>query len=494
MVGHVPDAEWEKLSDLVADRLGLHFPRERRDDLRRGVAGAADEYGFEDVARCVRSLLAAPPTKEQIEVLASHLTIGETYFFREPQTLSALAKNVLPELIASRRGRQRRLRLWSAACCTGEEPYSLAILLHQILPDLRDWHVTITATDINLRFLQKAAAGIYGEWSFRSTSAEIRERYFKPVGKARYEIAPEIKSLVRFGQLNLVEDVYPSLETSTNAMDVVFCRNVLMYFTADQVRRVIDKLRNSLVEGAYLVVSPAEASKSLFPRFIVANFPGAIFFRKHDARDDAAPPGTRLHDTFSTPARTEWQASPERFAGESASPRTPEPSQPVLAISTAESLYDEGRYAEVVSYLRNLSGSTQFGAEAFSLMVRALANEGRLTDALAWCDRWVAADKIHATSHYLRAVILTEQGDAAEARAALQRAIFLDPDFVLAHFALGNIARGAGRAAEARKHYTNTLELLQRFPADEPLPESEGITAGRLMETVSAIVQSEEQR
>lgn len=164
----VPDALWGCLSEFIAQNTGLHFPPERRSDLQRGFTAAAAEFGFADSARCADWLLSTPLTRPQLHTLASHLTVGETYFFRDRKTFDALAQHILPELLRRRRGREQRLRLWSAACSTGEEPYSLAILLQQLLPDWRDWHITILATDINPRSLQKAAAGVYGEWSFAS--------------------------------------------------------------------------------------------------------------------------------------------------------------------------------------------------------------------------------------------------------------------------------------------------------------------------------------
>jgi chemotaxis protein methyltransferase CheR len=276
------ESQWPPLSEFVARRMGLHFPRERRDDLQRGLAGAAQEFGFPDAAACADWLLAAPPSESQLQVLASHLTIGETYFFRDPQTLEALARTVLPELIRLRRGREQRLRIWSAGCCSGEEPYTLAILLHEALPDLSDWQVTITATDINPRFLHKAAAGVYGEWSFRNAPAGLKERYFHRTADGRYAIAPRIRKLVDFSHLNLAQDAYPSLATGTNAMDIIFCRNVLMYFTPPQARTVIGNLHHALVEGGWLAVSPSEASQALCPEFTAVNFPGAIFYRKGD--------------------------------------------------------------------------------------------------------------------------------------------------------------------------------------------------------------------
>jgi len=473
------EARWSQLSEFIAERIGLHFPPERWDDLKRGFADAAQELGFEDIAACIDWLLSAPPSKAQLQVLASHLTIGESYFFRDEQTMEALAGTILPALIRARRGHEQRLRIWSAACSSGEEPYSLAILLHRMLPDLPEWHVTITATDINPRVLHKAAEGAYREWSFRSGPAWLKERYFTRTADGSFAIVPEIKKLVNFAHLNLVEDAYPSLATDTNAMDIIFCRNVLMYFTPPQVRKVIGNLRHALVEGGWLVVSPSEASKALFPNFLNVNFPGAILFQKSDV-----PPHTEPTPVLSIPM-PEFVVPSIEESSESA-PLTQQPE----AAPSAESLYHEGRYAEAADMLLATYGERPAEPAAFSLLTRALANQGKLADALTWCDRWIAADKLDAAAHYLRAVVLMEQGHLEQARASLQRALYLDHDFVLAHFALGNLARSRGKSGEADKHFANALHLLRRYRPDDLLPESDGLTAGRLAETLASITNS----
>ena len=503
MRDRVSDAQWSQLSDIIAETTGLHFPRERSADLQRGVAEAARELGFEDTAACVGGLLSAPPTTAQIEMLASHLTVGETYFFREKKIFDVLAADILPELVRSRRGHEQRLRFWSAACCTGEEPYSLAMLLHQVIPDLVDWHVTILATDINARFLRKAAAGSYGEWSFRDTPVGIKERYFQRAGDGRYAILPEIKKLVNFAHLNLVEDVYPSLATDTNAMDVIFCRNALMYFTPSHVRKVIRKLHHALAEGGWLAVSPSEASHALFPQFVTVNFPGVILYQKSSAKLLTkqpwmpAPPG----DTASVVAPAIETPSPWALPAPVARPTEPAPAPPLeepapaetrpAPQAVAERLYGQGRYAEAADTLVASFARHAPDPQAFSLLARALANQGELADALAWCDRWIAADKLDPAAHYLRAVVLLERGDTEQARSSLQRALYLQPDFVLAHFALGNLARSRGKSEEADKHIANALHLLGRYQPNDLLPESEGLTAGRLTETITAMTDME---
>ena len=433
-----------QFSEFVAAQIGLHFPAERWPDLQRGIRNAASEFGFSDDAKCVQWLLAAPLTRLQIEILAGNLTVGETYFFREKRVFEILAERILPELVQSRRGGEQHLRLWSAACCTGEEAYSLAITVRRTLLNLKDWQVTILATDLNPRFLQKAAAGVFGQWSFRDAPAWLIDQYFQRLESNQYAILPEIRQMVQFKQLNLAEDTYPSLLTDTNAMDVIFCRNVLMYFVPAHAQRVIAQLNHCLVDGGWLALSATETSVATFGQFATVNFDGAILYRKTD----------RLPVPIVASVAPEvWEIPPET-------------SLPTPIIEPPRVEPD---------------------AQEMIRLARELANQGRLTEALALADRLVLAEKLNPVAHYLRAMIVLEQGVLPEAGQALQRAVYLDHNFVIAHFALGNLARGAGRWKVADKHFTNVLQLLDRYEQDAVLPESEGLTAGRLAEIINSL-------
>lgn len=484
----IPETQWLQLSEFIAVNMGLNFPPERRDDLQRGLKNAALQFGYEDSAACITGLLAAPPTTARLQVLASQLTTGETYFFRDKPAWTALTENILPELIRSRRDEQR-LRFWSAGCCTGEEPYSLAILLQQLLPDLRDWRVTITATDINPLFLKKAEAGSYGEWSFRDAPPLLKQEYFNRNAEGRHVILPEIRQMVNFSYLNLVDDVYPSLETDTNAMDLILCRNVLMYFTPPQIDKVIANLRHALVDGGWLAVSPSESVRALFPNFINVDFPGAILFKKNDAPPQAEPLPEDAAALLQS-ALSDIEASPSDVSQaplcNQAEDAGKTPAQP-YAITAAQELYRQGRYAETANALLAALADHPPEPRLLSMLARSLANQGDLEDAQAWCERWIASDKMDPAGHYLRALVLCERGDLAPARDSLQHAIYIDPEFVLAHFALGNLERACGKLQKADRHFFTALDLLGAYQTNAVLPESDGLTAGRLSACITSM-------
>ena len=188
-----------RISELVSALMGLHFPEGRYIDLERGIESASIDFGFDNnIEEFIKWLTSSALTKSHIETLASHLTVGETYFFREKRSFEVLERDILPDLIQSKDGGERRLRIWSAGCSTGEEPYSIAILLNRMIPDLKDWNITILATDINSRVLKKASEGVYTDWSFRDTPPWIKEGYFKKTEEGVYKILPRIRKMVTF--------------------------------------------------------------------------------------------------------------------------------------------------------------------------------------------------------------------------------------------------------------------------------------------------------
>jgi chemotaxis protein methyltransferase CheR len=504
MTDFIAETLLSQLSDFISARIGLYFPQNRWRDLTRGIHSASQEFDFKDTESCARWLLSSPLTRGQIETLARHLTIGETYFFREEKALEAITGRILPDLIRSRKESEQRLRIWSAGCSTGEEAYSIAILLDKLFAHVKSWQLTILATDINPRALQKASTGVYGEWSFRGTPAWVKENYFERKKGGRYEILPRIKRMVKFSNLNLAEDAYPSLLSNTNAMDIILCRNVLMYFTREQARNVVNKMFLALDAGGWLVVNPSELSTDLFSAFTSVNFPGAILYQKRDTESHlkAVFNGRQDHEPailaqpfFDLTAGTEMKDVPSSESSRTISLEVDasRETQPSASNRYRDALafYGQGRYRVALEMLEELVSSGQADIATHVLLSRAYANQGQLVEALEWCEKAIVIDKTNALSHYLRATILQELDQVEEAIKSLQRALFLDQHFALAHFALGNLTRRQGKRKESERHLANALALLREYRQEDILPESEGMPAGRLFEIIRQMMTSE---
>jgi chemotaxis protein methyltransferase CheR len=446
--------------------MGLHFPSERLYDLERGIRSAIGEFGFDTVEPCIEWLLSSALSQSQIKALASHLTIGETYFFRDKRVFEILEANVFPELIKSRRGREQSLRIWSAACSSGEEPYSVAILLARILPDLKDWNISVLATDISPISLKKASEGVYGEWSFRDTPRWVKDGYFQRTHN-KFEIVPLIRKMVTFSCLNLVEDPYPAIINATNAMDVIFCRNVLIYFSRDRADTVICNLSRCLVDGGWLVVSPVEVPGATLPSLLYSvRFPDAVLYKK----------GTKPKDDI-----------PRRM---------PESSTAIKKTAVVGKNQEAPRAAQTKRQEKVpvISGHNFGDVGKMSNQARQLADRGNLADALAVCEEAKKYDKLNPALHYLHATILQEMGRLDDAAASLQRALYIDQEFAIAHFALGHLMQRRGKCKEAGKYLEKARSLLQGYEQGDIPPEAEGISAGRLIELINAMQDMEGRR
>jgi chemotaxis protein methyltransferase CheR len=430
--------------------LGLDFPERRDDDLERRLLRAYRASGAADPARYVDVLGTLPGDSPEWERLVSHVTVGETYFFRDRSFLEALEQHVLRGLIERRRREgMRRLRIWSAGCSSGEEAYSLAMLVDGLLPDRSDWSVTILATDVNPSVLSAARRGIYREWSFRETPEPVRRQYFLAHGDGTFELTPSIREMVTFAPLNLAEEVYPSSATNTSAMDLILCRNVIMYFTREVQRATVGRLQSALVEGGWLGVSPAEASAELMRPLEPVNFPGAILFRKvaERARSPAAAERPRQAPTPPTPLRSPLP------------PRVP---------ATLRVTEQPGEGADLLE------------------LARAAADCGNLERARELCREAVDGNPLDLESHLLLAAIEQERDDLGAAAAAIRSAIYLAPDSASTHFALGSLLLRQGRGEKARRSMATVVSLLRSVPSDQAVPGADGLAAGRLLEIASA--------
>ncbi|MEX2535600.1 MAG: CheR family methyltransferase [Trueperaceae bacterium] len=495
------DEQFSRLSQLVTERLGLDYAPSRQRDLEHGLAAAAAELRFSSVASFSERLLTDRLNPKLTEALAGHLTVGETYFFRHPEALTALQERILPEFIRCRQEGSKRLTIWSAGCSSGEEPYTIAILLDRLLTDQSEWQISIVGTDINAAALEKAREGIYSEWSFRGTPGWLKRRYFRQMRSGKYQLLPEIRQRVEFRHLNLVAESYPLAVGNGAPVDLILCRNVLMYFAPATAKEVARRFHLCLGEGGWLLTSPTEAWGELFPEFDRVRGSGSVLFRK---RDGPMPPAGVAAATVRSPSHGTKPASRRKevpHRNRSAKPATRPPA--VTGGSTSRQPLErdrkraagrrqESRYESAESISSTFTAESA-PAEAAASKALALASSGRdhadngrLLEAAEDCSRAVQLDKTNASLRYLLGVIEIERGNSEPAARAFTQAVYLEPDVALPHVALANLRQAQGRYLEAGRHFTTALRLLRARPAAEQVADSEGLTAGELSQLVEA--------
>lgn len=454
----IPATALEALSDLVEARTGMRFAGSRQSELATRAARVFAESGCPTWQAYLESV-SAPSANGAFERLVEALTVGETYFFRHRAYFDMLEREVLPEIIARRR-QMRHLRLWCAGCATGEEAYSLAILVRRVLPDPDEWRVSILGTDLNREYLTRARAGIYSQWSFRETDAAFRNAYFTPEG-TRYRIRPEFRRLVRFEHLNLASDDYPSAARGIAGLDVILCRNVLLYFSPELARQVVGRLREALVPDGWLMLGPSDPLPGLMGDFEMHSAHNAVAYRRTPAALLALP----------EPSSTAIGAHPGLVR------RSPlDEVRPGL-----------GGESPSVSKQEMSAGADWREALRAS---QACADRGALDEAEAHCQQAIARAPLQAEAHYLFGTLRQARGDDAAALAAFRRALYADPAFIPALLGQAAVHRKSGAQDRASRALIRAKRLLQALPAHERVLADEDLTVGRLRDVLGQSVTS----
>jgi chemotaxis protein methyltransferase CheR len=302
--------------------------------------------------------------------------------------------------------------------------------------------------------------------------------------------------MVTFSYLNLVEDSYPSLPTNTQAMDLILCRNVMIYFNEATNRVVVERLYRSLSKKGWLVVGHTEPSQALFHRFAVTNFPGTVIYQKTLLKDTQPVLSERFNPPIETAAAEPLQASLISKAKPRPTPRVSTPAPvarlirlplpPPDEVQSALALCETGCFEEAMEQLETLAARNPQDIWPPYLLAKTYANRLELEKAEHWIDIVLMRESLLAPAHYLRGLILQEAGRSEASLEAFRSCVYADHQFVLGHFALaGGMAR-LGQPKRALKTYENVEDLLGDKGRDDPIPEGDGMTVGRLLKFVSA--------
>ncbi|MBY0579961.1 MAG: hypothetical protein K2P57_13080 [Burkholderiales bacterium] len=423
---------FDEMAQLVARKIGLHIPDEAQERFMRDLREHAARRGHADLEDYLE-FLAGTQAAGEWEEFARAFTSRETFFFRDHGQFDLLRLRLLPELMARN---DRTLRLWSAGCASGEEAYSLAMLVDMLLPERSGWNILILGTDIDSEAIARARHGHYGKWSFRMVPPELRQRYFNAESGNRSEaqsaagnqhvLDERIRSMVTFRVSNLVSEAFPAPWTELHDMDLILCRNVFIYFDRQAVSEVASKFAATLREGGYLLTAHTELIgypvRELEPRL----FAEGVAYRKH-----AAPCPAPIAPLFV-------------------------PMQPAPLAAPAQ----------------------PHGQSPFEKAV-AHADRGEFDLAEQACREALAADPLAAAPYFLLAQLAEVREDFGRAKECLNKAIYLDPCFVAAYLELAVLYERAEDVRRAGTLRRAALDIVRSMPCDAVIAQY-GVTAGEL--------------
>jgi chemotaxis protein methyltransferase CheR len=473
------DSDFSRLTRFLHDAAGLVFDDSRRDSLGYALGERLPRTGFTDVTPYLDHVMS-PEGAEERQQLLDEVTIPETYFFRNPPQIRALGRQVLPELVRAN-AESKRLVIWSAGCSTGEEPYTVAMLLLELIPDHREWDIRIIATDVSQRALAAARKARYGQRSVQLADAERVERFFD-LDHGDYVVKPEVRALVTFRHHNLVTDPSPFL---SREIDLVLCRNVTIYFNRETTRGLMDRFHRSLTDGGYLFLGHAETLWQITDAFRLVTLGDAFVYRRID------PPKVERKIGLGSLKAFGWRngAGPERVEV----PVQPSPENlpaPVavssllsrLQIPVREPAVAPAPVAPVMDYLPSLQ------------LVHQELKAGRYLLAAEMAESLASREPLLAEAHYLRGMALCNQGRDRDALDSLRKAVYLDSNAGFAHFLLAGALARLGESAAAATSYRAAAETLGRRAGDAVAAELGGRSIAELIVLCRSLAGSSEER
>ncbi len=464
------------LSDLVVERLrrivrehsGIVVPEIRRPELESAFRHLQRAEDVEDPVRLLDALEGLPNGTRLRADLVNSLTIPETYFYRDAGQFEAIETSILPEIFR-RKATTRTVRIWSAGCSTGEEAYSLAIAVDRVLPKDGGWSVRIVATDINPKSLALAREGHYGAWSFRQTPPWLKPGYFDKVGD-RFAIQPRVKDRITFHEWNLNETrPWPH---SLQEFDLILCRNVLIYFDTETVRQLCRRFRDSLADGGWLVVAPAELTVLDRVPLDVVELPGSVVYRR--------PIPEPQVPKFPTLIRVPVAAPPAQPVSVAQSRPAQAPTREWVVAQLAR----PDRAAALDEILRRMQAPGSPTRMAY-WVARGLADRGLWPEALDWAARAAAREPLAGDASYLLGIVRQELGQLDDALDSFRRCVFADPSHVLGHLAMADLLRDMGQPRRERA----SLDCVERWASgrdpSEVLPDTDGLTVGKILQRLA---------
>lgn len=470
MKAPMTDDEFGILRRILEKAAGLVHDESRRDSLNFSVMSRVDACGVSSVASYL-ALLAGPNGVAERQKLVDVVTIQETHFFRNPPQIRALRQHVLPELIRRAVSQDRPLKIWSAGCSTGEEPYSIAMLVRELLPMATREHVRILGTDVSESALEIARAARYGARAVQMAEPLDLARWFTISGDT-YSVRDDVRELVELRQQNLVTDELPF---EPGEVDLLLCRNVTIYFNRATTKLLMSRFHTILADGGYLFLGHSETLWQMNDAFTLVPLGDAFVYRRDAPRPAperrAVLPERRTEEGDAPILLQERRRADRRHRPDGSEPATgrsialprgaSQPGWPQL--STPSKPDQAGRRAAA----RAVPGVGAESASEHVAIARLALAAGRYADAVVAAARAVRADSLLVDPHLVAGEALVNLGRDADAVRELRQAVYLQPDCAPAHLLLAGALDRLGETAAAGRAYRAAAATVAELPAEQ---------------------------
>jgi len=467
----------EKVIRIIRQRFGIVIHSHQIHELNKIIHDAFVKFSVSPDEYLLLLEKSAESTPV-LDDLMTKITVGETYFFRDKKQVKLLEDVILPELITKKRAlNDLNLRIWSAGCASGEEIYTIVMILNELLSaDIDKWKLQLLATDINTHALKKAIKGHYHEWSMRSINDYYKKKYFTKE-KNIYVLTPEIMNKVEFTYLNLNDNTYPSIFNGTNAQDLILCRNVLIYFDEEITKKIMQGFCASLVDNGYLMLGASDP-------IVIKNMDLTFVNNSLYIHKKLEQIISRTEDTYNKkllPIKTNpIQYKPIKVYAETHKIDSKKATHEITQ-SMIMSLIHEGKWKEALKAINNYK---KIKSDVFILNAKAtvFANLGNLNDAVKLCEEIIKIDPINIQTHFILAMSLVELNEVKSAEDELRKVIFLDKNYVQAHFQLGLLLLRIKKHDMGIKSLQNALIISKSLNQTQPVTDFDALTYGKLSE------------
>ncbi len=478
------------LAKLIESSMGLAYQANRVEEFSRHLREAVQTLGYADIDsfNSKVTLFGGKFTPDERKVLASHLTVNETYFFREKPAINMFCKTIIPELIKKKKGDV--IRIWSAGCSSGEEPYTLAMILLEMFPYIPKGSVKIVGTDLNPNVIAKAKKGLYTPWSFREIPENYIKKFFLKIGD-NYQISDSVKELVQFEYLNLAVDSFPGEDPEEKYLDVIFCRNVLMYLNQELIKNISQRFFNILNEGGWLITSQVELNDTFFGHFTKSYFDDGVFYSKNSniniKRTNFHILKEPLHNSHVSVKLPRQQKSVEKFIKS-------EVIDTSFLNSELELLYSEGKYSKCIDIALKEVEKGNEDSTLLSFLARSYANTGKYKESIFVLDKLISKNISSDDIFYLYGTVLTELKEIEEAKQMFRKGLYLNPEHLLSHLMLGNILNNEGNKRAASIHYRNVIQITEKIKDDDIIKVTGGMNKERLKQMVIKLIEPQNEQ